>query len=1416
MDMKTLLLWIFLLCMGIDARASVDVRSTFITTEDGLANNSVRYLFQDSKGFVWMATLDGLSRYDGHSFTNFRPGMGDQRFLTDHHVKNITEDRNGFLWLSTSPETFSCYDLKRDCFVDYTGCGEYKQTYNRIVETSKGIIWLWHHKNGCRQIMYKAGGFVSQAYTQTNGRLLSDSVNYIHEDSQGDIWICTQAGVVWQTGYRQYVLKKEQAFVAAISYKDKSFFATLAGDIYEKMLGEELRLVERLPWKISSSLAVEHCRIQDDWVFMTPKGTAVFRMSEKRLVNDALQDIPYGKCDKDNLGNLWISNGTGELCYVNIQTRNIQTFRLMSYEKALSIASDRFHVYQDTHRGLVWISTYGNGLFVYNPATGEMNHFTYHVEKFNRINSDFLLYMMGDRSGNIWLGSEYSGIALLSILNDGATRFYPENDTLVDRSNTFRMVTCLQNGELWVGNRRGGLFRYDSNLKLLQKEAYDLSIFAIKEDHEGKKWMGTRGAGVNLDGRWYVNNPTDTTSLAFNHIYDIYQDYKDRMWIGTFGGGLDLVIPQQYKYSFRHFLTGSFGERQIRTIAGDKNNWMWVGTNNGVYVFHPDSLIDDPQHYYSYNFDNKRMRSNEIRNIFCDSKGRMWIGTTGTGLAVCVPGHEYDKLDFQYYDVSDGLVNNVVQSIVEDRDGKIWLGTEYGMSRFDPDTKTFDNFFFSAVMPGNVYLESSACMMKNGCLLFGTNHGLVAVNPEKVIPQHLVSPVVLTDLKINGISVRPGDMDSPLTESLSYTDRIELKYYQNSFSIDFSTFDYSMGHDGKYIYKLVPYEKDWSMPSSLNFAAYKNLSPGIYQLHVKASGASGVWGKDEAVLQIVITPPFWKTGWAFAVYVVLICMAMFVAFRLVHKFATLRNRIQLEKQLTEYKLVFFTNISHEFRTPLTLIQGALEKIEAAGRVSKELAYPIKVMDRSTQRMLRLINQLLEFRKMQHNKLVLSLEETDVIVFLYDIFLSFRETAEAKEMEFKFLPSVSSCPMFIDRGKLDKIVYNLLSNAFKYTPAGGKVTCTVDVEEEAGKLVIAVADTGIGIPKEKRGQLFSRFMQSSFSGDSMGIGLHLTHELVNVHKGIIEYAENKDGGSVFTVTLPLDRSVYEEKDFLVQTPLLDGGENTETVIPHRMVKDEQPMNPLNKKKILIIEDDKDIRDFLKKEIAVYFEVVAEADGVAGFERARTYDADLIICDVLMPGMNGYEVTRKLKNEFATSHIPIILLTAMGTTENKLEGVESGADAYVTKPFSFKLLLARMVQLIEQRDKLREKYLNDPSIERPAIYTSDKDKQFLEKLQGIIEEELGNADFTMEDFAAKMKVGRTVFAKKVRGLTGHTPNEYFRMIRMKKAAELLLEGSHNVSEVAYRVGISDPLYFSRCFKAQFGVSPSVYLKGKKEEA
>ena len=912
------------------------------------------------------------------------------------------------------------------------------------------------------------------------------------------------------------------------------------------------------------------------------------------------------------------------------------------------------------------------------------------------------------------------------------------------------------------------------------------------------------------------------------------------MWIGTFGGGLDLAVPKKDKYIFRHFFNKTYGQKEIRTICEDRNGWIWVGTSEGVFVFDPDRIIKDPNDFYQYNLDNHALKSNEIKSIIQDKKGRIWIAESGIGFCVANIKNDYKDISFTHYTVNDGLVHSVVQAFIEDDEGNIWVSTEYGISCFNPENKIFNNYFFSNDILGNVYTEGCA-KLKDGRLAFGTNHGLIILNTKQIKNKEKILSVTFTDLKLNGISVRPADMDSPLTAALAYTDAISLKYYQSSFVIDFSTFDYPISTNTRFSYKLEGYDDDWSIPSTLNFAAYKNLPAGTYYLHVKACSVSGIWSDNEETLEIKVTPPFWATGWAFFVYILIAGIIMYFVYRTIRNINNLRNKIKVEKQLTEYKLVFFTNISHEFRTPLTLIQGALDRIHRTHNIPKEIRYSIKLMDKSTQRMLRLINQLLEFRKMQNNKLALSLEETDVIAFLYEIYLSFQDTAESENMDFKFIPSVNSYKMYIDKGNIDKIAYNLLSNAFKYTPSGGKIEFSIYIDKQKQLLIMKVTDTGVGIPKEKRNELFKRFMQSSFSSDSIGVGLHLTHELVHVHKGNICYEENPSGGSIFIVTLPTDSSIYQSNDFLIPEnailkeeaqnhPSLSAlneenahseseeeidkeVENIEKELKTELNASDQE-GPLNKRKILIIEDDNDVREFLKEELTPYFEVAAEADGKNGLEYAHNNDIDLIISDVMMPGYNGFEITRKLKSDFSTSHIPIILLTALNAAESHLEGVKSGADSYITKPFSTKLLLASIFKLIEQRDKLKEKFSNDLSAKRPVMCTSDKDKEFVENLTKIVEEQLTNPEFTADDFASMMSLGRTIFYRKVRGVTGYTPKEYLRIMRMKKAAELLSTKKYTVSEVTYMVGINDPFYFSRCFKAQFGISPSSYQKRYQE--
>ena len=1420
---RILLFTLFMTLVFNAAYGGIELRSKQMRTSDGLPNNSVRYLYQDSKGFLWLATLNGLSRYDGNSFLTFRPEIGDKVSLADNRIYDLTEDKNGFLWISTTPELFSCYDLQRACFVDYTGSGALEKNYSSIFVAANGDVWLRHSGNGClRMVHQKDRQMVSTEFKTERGNLPDNRVQFVNEDAGGRIWIGTQRGLVSVSDGQYKVEDRLLHFTSSLAFKNDMYFLTADGDIYcYQTTKQKLTKVGSLSAVAGKTSPTGNFLLNDKWVILTNTGVFNYDFNTRKISVDSGLNIRNGEVICDNHGDFWIYNHTGCVTYILAKNGARKEFQLIPEDKLGYIDYERYHIVHDS-RGIIWISTYGNGLFAYDTTEDKLEHFLANINDQSHISSDFLLYVMEDRAGGIWVSSEYSGLSRISVLNEGTSRIYPESRELFDRSNTIRMLTKMPDGDIWVGTRKGGLYTFDSNLhSKMSNQYFHSNIYAIAEDNQGEMWVGTRGNGLKVGDSWYRNEVSDPASLSENNVFSLFRDRKDRMWIGTFGGGLELAEPTtDGKYKFRHFLQQKFGLRMVRVIEEDDNGMIWVGTSEGVCIFHPDSLIADSDDYHLFNYTNGTFCSNEIRCIYRDTKGRMWVGTSGSGLNLCEPEDNYRSLKYEHYGTSEGLVNDVIQSILGDNNGNLWVATEYGISKFNPTNHSFENYFFSSYTLGNVYSENSACVGVDGKLLFGTNYGLLVIDPDKIQDSETFSPVVFTDLHVNGTQINPTMEDSPLKQSLAYSDEITLKYFQNSFLIDFSTFDYSDSGRTKYMYWLENYDKGWSTRSPLNFASFKYLNPGTYVLHVKSCNGAGVWNESETTLKIVIVPPFWKTNWAMLGYVLLLIVTLYFTFRIVRNFNSLRNRINVEKQLTEYKLVFFTNISHEFRTPLTLIQGALEKIQRVADIPRDLIHPLKTMDKSTQRMLRLINQLLEFRKMQNNKLALSLEETDVIAFLYEIFLSFGDVAEQKNMNFRFIPSIPSYKMFLDKGNLDKVTYNLLSNAFKYTPSNGTIILSVTVDEVKKTLQIQVADTGVGIPKEKQNELFKRFMQSSFSGDSIGVGLHLSYELVQVHKGTIEYKDNDGGGSVFTVCIPTDKSVYSEKDFLIPGNVLlkeAGGQAHHLLeLSEELPEPEKIAEPLNKRKVLIIEDDNDIREFLKEEVGVYFEVEVAADGTSGFEKARTYDADLIICDVLMPGMTGFEVTKKLKSDFATSHIPIILLTALNSPEKHLEGIEAGADAYIAKPFSIKLLLARVFRLIEQRDKLREKFSSEPGIVRAAVCSTDRDKEFADRLAVVLEQNLSRPEFSIDEFAQLMKLGRTVFYRKLRGVTGYSPNEYLRVVRMKKAAELLLSSENlTVAEVAYKVGISDPFYFSKCFKTQFGVAPSVYQRGEMKE-
>lgn len=933
------------------------------------------------------------------------------------------------------------------------------------------------------------------------------------------------------------------------------------------------------------------------------------------------------------------------------------------------------------------------------------------------------------------------------------------------------MVKKQRDGSVMVGTRDGCLYHYSADMaQMLVKSHFDSNIYSVVEMPQGRMWIGTRGKGIyGIPGLDFKNKK----------VFCLKPDDRGRMWIGTFGEGLSVAIPRGEGYEVRTFFADSVGLNEVRCLAIDRKGMLWGGTSGGLFCVDPTRFAADGKGLRVYK------RGSEIHDMLVDRQGRLWLTVPGEGLVCMQDGN------FRILDASQGLINNMVQSVVETEDGNLWVSTQQGVSCWKAKDNSFDNYLFSRVMMGNVYNENSAVCLDDGRVLLGGNYGLTIINPSRISHVKGQTSVVFT--------------------SHPYSDEMTLSYEERSPKINFSTLDYSDVNNVKYTYWLEGYDSSWSVPSPTPWVNYQNLPFGSYRLHVKASYSDGIWGK-ESVLDISVEPPFYLSVWAWVFYALFLTVVIVMVVKSIREKNILKGKIKFEQEFTRYKLVFFTNIAHEFRTPLTLIQGSLEKekrIMKTNHWQLELEKTVRTMDKSVQRMLRLIDQLLEFRKMQAGKLKLSLQETDVVMFVQGICKMFDDAAESKQIDFKFESQLPAYLMYLDQQKMDKVVFNLLSNAFKYTHAKGTISVSLSFTDV---MTIRVADTGVGIPQEKREQLFSRFMQSSYTGESFGIGLHLTHELVRTHHGEITYQENEGGGSVFVVTIPLQKDCYEASDFLVKdSPILkadltkerDGQEEKTTdAVPSA------PSAPLNRRTILLIEDDNDVREFLLSELESCFDLKVASDGKAGIAMAKELDVDLIVSDVMMPGMNGFELTKRLKNSFETSHIPIILLTALSTDENVLEGTESGADAYITKPFSPQLLMARILQLLNQREILRQKFGKVPQEIRSAMLRNEQDSLFVKRLDSIVYSRLGEQDLSVDKVAGLLHLGRTIFYKKVRGTTGYTPNEYIRVIRLRKAAELLKEGEKNVSEVAYAVGFDNPYYFSKCFKEQFGMPPSQY--------
>lgn len=1102
----------------------------------------------------------------------------------------------------------------------------------------------------------------------------------------------------------------------------------------------------------------------------------------------------------DDKNNPVVIDNTGMLWHIDKQTGKVCKMKVFDTDLFPLISSHKYKVCLTDHGRMIWVSTNGCGVTVYDRSTDQCQHIR---QESGLIATDFILDMCVDQWDNVWVVNEFQGLNRLTASHGKSdTRLLMPHSNLL-RDNQVFIIHKMNNSAFVVANTKGDVWVGNQWCELPKKPSYTgLDIHAMLTDAKGGIWIGTRQQGLRApDGKWYRHDPKQPYSISANNVFSLLLDKRGNLWVAGENASLDLAIKQpDGSYQFKHFLKL---KTTIKVMKEDSKGNIWVGTKSGLYRFNPDHLKKNAT-AYQVELTAKDVRYSDISSIYEDASGRIWVGTIGAGVFIKENGK------FQNLTTADGLISNEVHSLIADGKGIMWIATNHGITCYHPVTKNCRYIYNDDKPLANYFTDNCVSKLPDGKLIFGTNYGIRVFNPSVIERRDLnLSRLGITGLQINGVSIeRLGDA-SPLDVAPDDAAEIHLSHNQNSLTFHFSMFNV-MGEMGtRYSYMLEGYDPSWSEPSVYNIATYKNLKPGRYVLHVKAYDIRSANSKEKKVV-IIVNSPWWATWWAYLCYLCIIAIIAWLIYRQLKIIYGLRRRISIEKELTEYKLVFFTNISHEFRTPLTIIRNAMEHIRSLGTVPAELRQPLSNMGRSTDRMLRLINQLLEFRKMQSGKLHLALEDTEIIGFVRDIFLSFNDVAANKNINYTFTSNVKSYQVPLDRQHIDKVVYNVLSNAFKYTPQNGSIDVCVRIQD--GQLVIAIKDTGVGIPKDKQPELFHRFMQSTFSSDSIGIGLHLTKALVEVHHGKIRFEENVPHGSVFVIELPADGSAYQADDYLQKSDLKPAARKPEPL--YQEINGE----PMNDRSILIVEDDADVLAMLKQVLGHVFHVSAAMDGKTALEMLRQDGKpDLIVSDVMMPIMDGLELTKQVRNDANLKTIPILLLTALESEEQHLKGTECGADAYLTKPFNTRLLISTCRQLIEQRDIMRQQAClaaenTSATAVLPEIIVEERDKHLLDVMNTWLYAHLSDSMLSVDDVAEAMGYRRSIFFKKVKSLTGQTPADYIKTLRMNRAAELLKEENISVAEVCYQVGISDPHYFSKVFKQRFGISPKKYQQGK----
>jgi len=1331
------------------AQTPPDIRFYQLNEQHGLSNNHISSIIKDSAGFLWYGTSVGLNRYDGQQIKIFRHSNTDKASLNDNNITDLLLGPEQKLWVRTR-SGFNIYQAEQENFD--RNVDSLLKTYqippgniSQIVKDHQGNYWFLHESSGLYR--YNPQKKQSVLYTSKN----NIAITGIALSPNNHLQLVYNNGLLEQIDCTTLALsthinpiKQVNPAVILANYK---IFIDHTGDL----------------WIYALDIPVG--------VYYIKKDGSMSLHIHKKSRHIAINTDVVSNITEDENGNIWLATDHGGINVLNKKTFQV-SYLLHNDANSYSIAQNSTTALYKDDQQIIWVGTYKQGISYYHKQLLMFPLVNHQIGlPFDDVNR-----FVEDKKGNLWIGSNGGGV----IYFDRAENRFISHVNVADNPNSLSsdiVVSMLldRKNRLWVGTYHGGLNVYDG--------------------HSFKR---------------YPLGPGNNKNLSDNSIWEIYQDRKNTIWIGTLSNGLYYYVPEKDDFIQ---IDNQRIPKYISAIMEDREGNLWIGGAEGIVILDSSHRIIQTHRADTIN---ATLSNNYISDILQDSSGTIWVATQD-GLNVYVP----NKNRFITYRETDGLPDHVILNLLEDQQGNIWVSTLKGLSCLSMATEPgkladIRNYHTRDGLQGLSFNENAAIKTKKGELIFGGPAGFNIIVPENIPKVKQRLKPVITEFALFNRAVEIGKQyegKTILTGSPSFTKEIPLRYNQNVFSITFSPLDYLAKEQSRFVYKLVGFHDDWLPDEGGHKITFTNLDPGVYDFMIKASLESGRWSQPYSLLRITIAPPFWKTPLAYFSYIAVILGILLLIRRIEKQRQRSRYLLQQEREETKraielehLKTQFFTNVSHDFRTPLSLIMAPIDSLLDDHPTSHQRTH-LDTMKRNAKRLLNLVNQLLDLKKVDGNSLKLHLSLGDIIAQIKEHTESFHDLSIKKGIHLSFITDLKSLYTYFDHDKLERILFNLLGNAFKFTKENGIIEVYLDIpnKENPEMIVIKIKDTGIGIPKDQQSRIFERYFQTTsgkqLSNQGNGIGLSITQEYVQLLGGSIQLDSEEHRGSIFTITLP----VLHAPD--TQNKAIDLEKLTAVAVSEN--HDDQLSIVVKKAPlILLVDDDLELILYLQEHLKSAFHVEYSQEAASAWPKILAMHPDLVLSDVQMPGDSGIDLCHKIRKDTRTQHIPVILLTAYSDPDMQIIATNAGASDYITKPFHFQLLISKIHNQLRQKARFEKTYKKQLEVIPTTLAIESEDEKFLRKAAKVTEENISNTSFSVEDLAEALHISRVGLYKRLLALNGHTPSEFIRNLRLRKAAQLLAKSNLSVAEIAYQVGFNNPKQFSKYFKAMYKVLPSVY--------